>query len=173
MIQRRHRPRLVFVIGACVEIGMGFEAARRRGSEVHDPIHYDPALCDTPLLAMLAEIGLAGHAAALARESGRELPLVRQLQLLTMKPIFYVINTSEVAENREDILEKVPGPYVIIDAVFEKGLDDLIKKAYETLNLITFFTTGEDETRGWTIQKVSTAPIAGTAIRRPRRPVSS
>src|SRR5205814_7466592 len=26
-----------------VEIGMGFEAARRRGSEVHDPIHYDPA----------------------------------------------------------------------------------------------------------------------------------
>jgi chorismate synthase len=26
-----------------VEIGMGFEAARRRGSEVHDPIHYDAA----------------------------------------------------------------------------------------------------------------------------------
>ena len=31
-----------------VEIGMGFEAARRPGSEVHDPIHYDPALADTP-----------------------------------------------------------------------------------------------------------------------------
>lgn len=44
------------------------------------------------------------------------------------------------------------------------GINELIKKGYEMLGLITYFTTGEDETRGWTIKKNSTAPIAGTAI---------
>lgn len=44
------------------------------------------------------------------------------------------------------------------------GVDDLIKKSYEVLGLMTYFTTGEDETRGWTIKKNSTAPVAGTAI---------
>jgi chorismate synthase len=33
-----------------VEIGLGFEAARRRGSQVHDPIHYDADKKDTPTL---------------------------------------------------------------------------------------------------------------------------
>ena len=49
-------------------------------------------------------------------------------------------------------------------SVFENGFDDLIKKSYELLGLETFLTTGEDETRAWTIKKHSTAPIAGTAI---------
>ena len=42
--------------------------------------------------------------------------------------------------------------------------DILIKKSYELLNLITFLTTGEDETRAWTINKGDTAPKAGAAI---------
>jgi len=46
----------------------------------------------------------------------------------------------------------------------ESGLGVLIKKAYELLGLITFLTTGEDETRAWTIKKGDTAPIAGSAI---------
>ncbi len=48
--------------------------------------------------------------------------------------------------------------------VKDDGIDNLIKKGYETLNLITYFTTGEDETRAWTIKKGWTAPEAGTAI---------
>lgn len=44
------------------------------------------------------------------------------------------------------------------------GINDLIKKGYELLDLITYFTTGEDETRAWTIGKGWTAPMAGTAI---------
>lgn len=44
------------------------------------------------------------------------------------------------------------------------GIDQLIQKGYEMLGLITYFTTGEDETRGWTIKKGFTAPEAGTAI---------
>lgn len=46
----------------------------------------------------------------------------------------------------------------------ENGVDGLIKKSYELLLLETFFTTGEDETRAWTIAKGSTAPVAGAAI---------
>ena len=40
----------------------------------------------------------------------------------------------------------------------------LIKKGYELLNLITYFTTGEKETRAWTIGRGWTAPKAGTVI---------
>lgn len=41
---------------------------------------------------------------------------------------------------------------------------NLIKKAYETLGLITFFTTGEDESRAWTITQGARAPRAGRTI---------
>jgi ribosome-binding ATPase YchF (GTP1/OBG family) len=44
------------------------------------------------------------------------------------------------------------------------GIDSLIVAGYDVLDLITFFTTGETETRAWTIKKDSTAPIAGMAI---------
>lgn len=76
--------------------------------------------------------------------------------------------------------------YVVVDAGFEQelkdmgdsekkemregmgvkddGINDLIKKGYEILDLITYFTTGEDETRAWTIGRGWTAPEAGTAI---------
>lgn len=42
------------------EIGMGFEMARRPGSEVHDPIHYDPKLKDTPQLGYTRPTNNAG-----------------------------------------------------------------------------------------------------------------
>ncbi|KKU82166.1 MAG: GTP-binding protein YchF [Parcubacteria group bacterium GW2011_GWA1_47_8] len=44
------------------------------------------------------------------------------------------------------------------------GINDLITKGYEMLGLETYFTTGEVETRAWTIKKGSTAPVAGQAI---------
>jgi ribosome-binding ATPase YchF (GTP1/OBG family) len=95
----------------------------------------------------------------------KELPLVKQLNLLTMKPMLYCLNVSEASENVADaIASALPGPYVKVDPVFEKGFDSLITAAYELLGLETFFTTGEDESRAWTIKKGSTAPIAGTAI---------
>jgi ribosome-binding ATPase YchF (GTP1/OBG family) len=82
-----------------------------------------------------------------------------------MKPILYALNTSEASsENVLDVKDRIPGNYVEIDPVFEKGFDELIKKAYETLGLITYFTTGEDESRAWTIEKGWNAPLAGTAI---------
>jgi GTP-binding protein YchF len=44
------------------------------------------------------------------------------------------------------------------------GINDLITEGYKLLGLETYFTTGEDETRAWTIKKGSTAPVAGMAI---------
>ena len=43
-------------------------------------------------------------------------------------------------------------------------LHALIKAGYRLLDLISFFTTGEKETRAWTIKRGSTAPVAGAAI---------
>lgn len=44
------------------------------------------------------------------------------------------------------------------------GLEELIRGAYETLGLITFFTTGPKESRAWTVSKGASAPEAGAAI---------
>ncbi len=52
----------------------------------------------------------------------------------------------------------------VADGAIEDGIDHLIKEAYALLGLETYFTTGPDETRAWTIKKGSTAPVAGMAI---------
>ncbi len=94
-----------------------------------------------------------------------EKPLVAQLNLLTMKPMLYALNTSSATENKvAGVVSELPGPYVEIDPVFETGFDDMIRACYKLLNLETYFTTGEKETRAWTIKAGSTAPVAGTAI---------
>ena len=48
--------------------------------------------------------------------------------------------------------------------VVDDGINSLIKHAYHLLGLETYFTTGVDETRAWTIKAGSTAPVAGMAI---------
>ena len=88
---------------------------------------------------------------------------IKSLNLLTLKPMLYVLNTSEATENVKVELPK-GSLSVRVDPVFEKGFDDLIKQSYTLLGLETFFTTGEDETRAWTIKIGSTAPVAGIAI---------
>lgn len=138
-----------------------------------------------------------GKAARTVEFDEKEKPVAKGLQLLTMKPILYVLNrksgTVNVdAENGErwrvlkEFLEREKAQYVIVDAGVENdlsdvhdderadfrrelgvvgdGLDDLIKGGYQLLDLISFFTTGEKETRAWTIRKGSTAPEAGAAI---------
>lgn len=131
--------------------------------------------------ALLAQSGLQKAVQALEAEKmvaaifeeldEKEKPFIKNMQFLTMKPILYVFNSSSIGENLaiENLLKtensklKIES-FVVVDPIFEKGLNDLIKKAYETLNLITYFTTGEDETRGWTVKRDSTAPEAGAAI---------
>ena len=99
-------------------------------------------------------------------------------------------NLQELNDGRADAafeyINQQGGEHVIIDANTERELNDvaeedkesfrqelgslggnftdLIRKGYEILGLITFFTTGEKETRAWTIKAGSSAPIAGAAI---------
>src|SRR3989344_309783 len=122
------------------------------------------AVAEAAILERVKKVLDEGKLASTAEIHEEEKPILKQLNLLTIKPILYVLNFSEATENDEAILSQIPGPYVKIDPVFEKGLDDLIKKSYEILNLMTYFTTGEDETRAWTVKTGSPAPIAGMAI---------
>jgi ribosome-binding ATPase YchF (GTP1/OBG family) len=81
------------------------------------------------------------------------------------KPTLYVLNSSEASEkNLREVTSKLPGPYIEIDPIFGTGLDNLIKESYKLLDLITFFTTGEKESRAWTVRRGSNAPLAGRAI---------
>jgi ribosome-binding ATPase len=105
--------------------------------------------------------------------------IIREMSLLTMKPFVYVYNVSEAREKLSKELEEKE--YVELDVKIEEelgemsqeeitemhmksSLDQLVVKAYQILGLITYLTTGEDETRAWTIKKNSTAPQAGAAI---------
>jgi len=62
------------------------------------------------------------------------------------------------------MIAKEGASYIAADLGDNVPLDDLIKKAYEVLGLISFFTTGEDETRAWTIEAGSKAPQAAGVI---------
>ena len=107
----------------------------------------------------------------------------RELQLLSAKPVIYLCNTDkkEIPEVLQKKIVELHSSFVILSAreeldivslsaqeVVELGLISklpaLIQKAYEILNLITFLTTGVDETRAWTIERGMTAPQAGGVI---------
>jgi hypothetical protein len=136
-------------------------------------------------LAVLEKIQKNLEAGELANETRLDLQdknteiIICELSLLTMKPFLYVYNVSDIDEKLSDNLEKKD--HIKLDIKIEEELiamskeeakeleiksniDSLIVKAYEILGLITFLTTGEDETRAWTIKKNETAPVAGMAI---------
>ncbi|MFA5747371.1 MAG: redox-regulated ATPase YchF [Candidatus Paceibacterota bacterium] len=114
-----------------------------------------------------------------------EIKEMKSYQLLTLKPRLYLLNgkDEEVPQSIIDEFKDHKWPFLIVDMAtefeaagfsleerkelglpLETELDILIKKCYETLGLITFLTTGPDETRAWTIKKGSKAPQAGGAI---------
>jgi len=114
-----------------------------------------------------------------------EKKILDKYQLLTIKPRIYLLNgkDSEVDQEVKESFKKNNWPYLIIDLRNEFDLIDLtlrereelgitslpeldllIKKAYEILGLITFLTSGPDETRAWTLRKGETAQKAGGVI---------
>jgi len=106
--------------------------------------------------------------------------LLKEYNLLTLKPIIYILNVDEAD------IEKAHDGYVTVSAKIESeiaelsdaeikeyldsmnlkqtGLDRLISAAYKILNLDTFFTSGPEESRAWTITKGTKAPQAAGAI---------
>lgn len=67
--------------------------------------------------------------------------------------------------DKQDMRKAIIGYDLSDEALVEAdGIDTLIKKSYKLLGLATYFTTGEKETRAWTIAEHSTAPVAAGAI---------
>lgn len=112
----------------------------------------------------------------------------KSISLLTNKPVLFVVNVNEGQKIDKDNFLPDINNKVFLPIKFEldlaelpdeeakefrkeanmdkniSSLDELITRCYDLLGLITFLTTGEDETRAWTIKKDSTAPQAGRAI---------
>jgi ribosome-binding ATPase YchF (GTP1/OBG family) len=97
-------------------------------------------------------------------------PRFVDLRLLTMKRQLYLLNGKET-DVTPALLEKISAigaDHLVVDlsssSVGSEGIPQLVKKAYEVLGLISFFTTGEDETRAWTIERGIKAPQAAGVI---------
>ena len=120
--------------------------------------------------------------------------LINELQLLSAKPVIYIANIDEnslldpstneyIASLAKDLNNENLIPISIkleselIDMTPEEkqlflseyglqcsGIDEMIKKAYHTLGLITFFTSGSDEVHAWSIINGTKAPEAAGTI---------
>lgn len=122
-----------------------------------------------------------------AREYLHEHPeteeILKELQLLSAKPVIYLLNSTDgaVPDDLKKRIESERASFIImnikdeLDALVlseqeaqELGvrsrLPELIRKAYEILELISFFTTGADESRAWTVKQGTKAPVAAGVI---------
>ena len=130
-------------------------------------------------LATGLESGLLANAIPLSGNPDDVKRLLKELSLLTAKPFLYVYNMSDIEVTLPQAL--AARPHVRLDIKIEEELNDmtpeeqeefglvshlpeLIREAYSLLGLMTFFTTGVQETRAWTVLQGSTAPQAGAAI---------
>lgn len=96
----------------------------------------------------------------------RDEEVMKEFQLLTTKKQVYLLNgeTKDVSKELLDKIAALNANYVIADLAKDNAVPELIKKGYEVLDLISFFTTGEDETRAWTIRHGAKAPEAAGEI---------
>ncbi len=92
---------------------------------------------------------------------------IKELQLLTAKEMLFLFNgtESDIQENLKEKIKSLGYSYLVGDLSDSNfDLAPLVRKAYEILDLISFFTTGEDETRAWTIRRGAKAPEAAGTI---------
>lgn len=81
-----------------------------------------------------------------------------------LKPITYLYLCAKLENDVLTFSEEEQKEFLKQYNLPETGLNRLIKKAYETLSLISFLTAGEKEVRAWTIQKGTLAPQAAAVI---------
>jgi len=144
----------------------------------------------TRLRAWLDE-GRPARALPLSEEERRD---VRELHLLTAKPVMYIANVDEAGLKAGNphltvLRERAAAEHAVVVPVCaaieaeiaqldeaerseflrdlglaEPGLNRVIRGAYELLGLITYFTAGPKEVRAWTVRRGSTAPQAAGVI---------
>lgn len=76
----------------------------------------------------------------------------------------YVLIDAGVEHELKDLEEEEKTEFRREYATLDSGIDSLIKACYHRLGLMSYFTTGEKETRAWTVKQGSTGPEAGAAI---------
>ena len=131
----------------------------------------------------------------LAKESEStkvENTLIKELQLITLKPSIYIANVEDI-ETQNEMVQKLDNyaaskrsPILVLCnqieseiaeldklerieflkdlGMEEPGLNKLIRASYDMLDLQTYFTAGPKEVRAWTIKKKATAPEAAGEI---------
>ena len=152
------------------------------------------AVLEKAVLERVAALLEAGKPARLVSLSDEERPIVNTMHLLTMKQVVYglnraqgkaILDTDPRYQKLMTLIESEGAPFVFIDAGVARdlstlsdeekemfkdelggdtGIDDLITSCFEALGLMTYMTTGPEETRAWTIARGSSAPEAGMAI---------
>ena len=151
------------------------------------------ALAKRPVLQKLATVLNEGRPARAAGLDDDEKALVRDLFLLTLKPLMYIANVKEDGFHDNPFLDKVverektEGAEVVpVCAAIEEdlsqlddadklaflqdmgldepGLNRVIRAGYKLLGLQTYFTAGEKEVRAWQVKKGATAPQAAGVI---------
>ena len=151
------------------------------------------ALARRPVLQKLAAHLNDGKPARAAGLDDDEKALVRDLFLLTLKPLMYIANVKEDGFSNNPFLDKVvaraqgEGAEVVpVCAAIEEelsqlddadklaflqdmgldepGLNRVIRAGYKLLGLQTYFTAGEKEVRAWQVKKGATAPQAAGVI---------
>ncbi|MEW6728695.1 MAG: redox-regulated ATPase YchF [Pseudomonadota bacterium] len=135
----------------------------------------------------------AGHSARSLNLSEEEKKAIRDLHLLTIKPIMYIANVNEDGFENNPLLDAVrehakaegavvvpvcavieaeiaelddadKGEFLASMGLSEPGLNRVIRAGYDLLGLQTYFTAGVKEVRAWTIKKGATAPQAAGVI---------
>jgi GTP-binding protein YchF len=141
------------------------------------------------VMAMLEE---TGSARGLQLDQGQKKEL-RDLNLLTMKPVEYIANVAEDGFENNPLLDQVREfasgqnakvvpvcaaieaevaqldredreEFLLALGLKESGLAGVIRAGYALLDLLTFFTAGPKEVRAWTVTRGSTAPKAAGKI---------
>lgn len=163
---------LLLADAAVVESALTKARKRSRGTASEEVAALDRAHEALSSETLLRDAGL----------DGRERASLRAIAPLTLKPWVVVANLEEGAKLASDLPEGTVGVYASIEAetaqmdpdearalleefgVAEPGLEGVIAASYRALDLITFLTTGEDETRAWEVRRGARAPEAAGVI---------
>ena len=132
-----------------------------------------------PILEKLKTALAEGQLAINIITDEEEKLLVKNLNLLTMKPMIYVLNVDEdnvfqetdyipisakIEADLAELSKEEATEYLAELKLDASGLDKLIRQAYNILDLITFFTSGPQEAKAWTVKKGAKAPQAAGVI---------
>lgn len=151
------------------------------------------AIANKAVLEGLQEHINEGNPARTFTLTDEQKPLLKELHLITMKPVLYIANVDEdgfednphldavksIAESQDSevvvICNKLEAEIAELEddekleflndlGMEEPGLDRVIRAGYKLLGLQTYFTAGEKEVRAWTVRQLATAPQAAGVI---------